>query len=269
MPLKRPNFRTRCTVTIDFDKMRRKIDILGIPVDDVSFDFAVGEVLKLARGKKRGSYVVTVNPEFVMLARRDSNFAGILKNADLALADGHGVVISKLVLGGKEQDRVTGVDLVEKLCQKCAKGAVRIGFLGGFEGVADEVRKRQIEANPKLKVVFAEAGDPAPRHDRDLTASLDRAGAIDMLFVGYGMGKQEYLIDRIRKNVDVGVFIGVGGALDYLSGAKKRAPKIWQKAGIEWLWRLLMDPARIWRMRVLPIFAVLVFTQFLKRRYNL
>src|SRR3989344_1523641 len=162
---------------------RHKINVLGVSVDDISFEEAVLEILKLARSNvrgKRGKYVVTVNSEFVMLARRNPNFLKILNNADLALPDGQWVVNSKLILGGKEQDRVTGVDVLEKLCKRVAKKAIRIGFLGGFSGVADEVAKRQKKANVGLKVVFSGSGDPSIGHDLRLKESFDKIGRIDI-----------------------------------------------------------------------------------------
>lgn len=100
------------------------------------------------------------------------------------------------------------------------------------------------------------------RHDSRLKKALNGAGRIDILFVAFGMGRQEFWIRRNRERVNVGVFIGVGGALDYLSSVKKRAPELLQDIGFEWLWRLFWEPARIWRMRVLPAFSFLVFWQF-------
>lgn len=247
--------------------MTNRIDILGVRVDDVSKRDALESVLKLAKGKNRGKYVVTVNAEFVMLARRNKAFARILADSSLAVADGWWVAASKLILGGKERNRITGVDLVEMVCQKSAKKAVRIGFLGGFGSVAEMVNKRQKQSYPGLKVVLAEAGDPAIGQDLRLKSNLDKIGRVDVLFVAYGMGRQEFWIERMRKKLNVGVFVGVGGAFDYLANVKKRAPKLWQDIGLEWLWRLINDPARIWRMRVLPAFFALVLANFLKRQF--
>ena len=159
---------------------------------------------------------------------------------------------------------MSGVDLVEKVCQVSAEKAVRVGFLGGFGSVAKRVAKRQKEANPNLKVAFSMAGDPTIGQDSKLKSVISRFGRIDILFVAYGMGHQEFWIDRVKNKLNVGVFIGVGGAFDYISGVKARAPRLMQKFGLEWLWRLVMEPARIWRMRVLPVFVILVFGQFLK-----
>ena len=248
---------------------RHKINVLGVNVDDISFEDAVLEILKLSHSDNsdnRGKHVVTVNSEFVMLARRNPKFLKILNNADLALPDGQWVVNSKLILGGKEQDRVTGVDMLEKLCKLAAKKTIRVGFLGGFGNVADEVAKRQKKANVGLKVVFSGGGDPSIGHDLRLKGSIDRVGRIDILFVAYGMGQQEFWIERMRDKLNVGVFIGVGGAFDFIADVKKRAPKYVQNLGFEWLWRLLLDPIRIWRMRVLPLFLLLMTGEALRKK---
>lgn len=244
----------------------RRINILGVKVDDISDKEAIAVILKLAKDREKSHYVVTVNSEFVMLAKRNSRFGRILAGADLALPDGMGVVLAKLIFGGKVRDRITGVDLVEKLCAKCAKGAVTVGFLGGFGDVAEEVSKRQIAKNPSLRVVIAESGDGAMGRNLRLEKRFSRIGRVGVLFVAYGMGRQEFWIEKNLKRPNVGVFIGVGGALDMLSTVKRRAPSFLQRTGLEWLWRLFWEPTRIWRMRVLPLFAILVFGQWLLKK---
>lgn len=247
------------------DFRRQKVDILGVEVDDISQKNAIDAIINLAKDKKRGKYVVTVNSEFIMLACRNRKFWRILDRAALAVPDGQWVVWAKLILGGKEHDRITGVDLVEKLCEISAKRAIAVGFLGGFGGVADMVSKRQIAKNPGLRVVLAEPGDPAMGYDSKLKRRIEGFGGVDILFVAYGMGQQEFWIDRARNRLPVGVYIGVGGAFDYLSMVKKRAPEVVQRSGFEWLWRLFLEPARIWRLRVLPVFAILVILMWFRK----
>lgn len=234
------------------------INILGVKIADITARKACDLILRLAGDKKRSHLVVTVNSEFVMLARKNRHFEHILKGSDLALADGAGVVISKLILGGKVHERITGVDLIEKLCAKNGKKAITVGFLGGFGDIAQRVAKRQKLASPSLNVVFAGPGDPTTGYDLRLRKQLLACGRIDILFVAYGMGRQEFWIDRFKSKLNVGVFIGVGGAFDYLAKAKIRAPRLVRGWGLEWLWRLILEPWRIKRMRVLPIFMVLV-----------
>ncbi|MEX2028504.1 MAG: WecB/TagA/CpsF family glycosyltransferase [Candidatus Curtissbacteria bacterium] len=243
-----------------------QVDILGVKVDDIDEEITLSHILKLAKDAKGHHQVVTINAEFVMLARRDREFAKILEGADVSVADGQWIVWSKLILGGKAQSRVTGVDLVERLCSESAKQAITVGFLGGFGSVASEVSKRQQARNPGLKVGFAGPGDDAIGPDLRLNKPIFGKKRVDILFVAYGMGRQEFWIARNIKNLDVGVAIGVGGAFDYLSSVKTRAPGWMQSAGLEWLWRLTVEPTRIWRMRVLPVYFVLVLGQFLKER---
>ncbi len=244
----------------------KRIDVFGVGVDDLSQKEAVSVILRLARLNDRGHYAVTVNSEFVMMAHRNHDFARILANSDVAVADGWWVANSRLICGGREQDRVTGVDLVENVCKEVRDKPVRIGFLGGFGSVAQEVGKRQQELHPGLKVVFAEPGVPTISYDLRLKKQIDKVGRIDVLFVAYGMGRQEFWIERFRKKVDVGVFIGVGGAFDYLAGKKRRAPKFMQRFGFEWLWRLVMEPTRIWRQRIIPIFFLMFLKKFFQKK---
>lgn len=234
----------------------KKIEISGVFVDDLSKEDAASKIFSLAKGK-RGNLAVTINSEFIMLARRSEKFAEILRKSQVAVCDGSWVAFLKLILGGREKNRITGVELVDLLCKRAAKKPIRIGFLGGFGSVAETVAKRQKSKYPGLKVVFFEAGDPSYKYDNKIRAKLARAGRIDILFVAFGMGKQEFWMERNRKFANIGVLIGVGGAFDYLSGVKKRAPSLLSGIGLEWLWRLVLEPARIWRMRVLPAFFVL------------
>lgn len=240
---------------------RSKIDILGVSVDDISENQALAKILKFAKDTKKSHIVATVNSEFVMLARKNPSFSKILKSADLAVADGAGIVWAKQILGGKFQNRITGVDLVEKLCSKCTKKGITVGFLGGFGNVAEVVANRQKQQNPGLKVVLAEPGEPTISYDSRLKKRFSQIGRIDLLFAAYGMGKQEFWIARNKNDLNVGVFIGVGGAFDYISMVKKRAPRFLADLGLEWLWRLFWEPRRAWRMRVLPLFVILILRQ--------
>ena len=247
---------------------RRKIDILGVGVDYFSQKEALGLILNLARDQKSAHYVVTVNSEFVMLARNNKDFADILQKADLALPDGWWLAKSKLILGGRGRERIAGVDLLENLCKEADKKAITVGFLGGFGSVAHRVAKRQKSRFLNLKIGYAGPGNPAIGYDPRLKNALDKAGRIDILFVAYGMGQQEFWIARNLKKLNVGVLIGVGGAFDYISRVKRRAPVLLQNTGLEWLWRLIYEPQRIWRMRVLPIFLLLVILKFLKLKIS-
>lgn len=250
-----------------FDGSTTKISVFGVDVDDISLDEAAKMIVNLAGSGQREKYVVTVNAEFVMKAKKDHKFAKILANADIAVADGWWVAFSKLIMGGHAQGRITGVDLIETVCKLSGNKPIGVGFFGGFGGVAAEVAKRQKLASPSLKVVYYGPGDDTTSSNLRLKVPKSLSRRIDILFVALGMGKQEFWIEKWAKKLDVGVFIGVGGAFDYIAGVKKRAPKFLQENGLEWLWRLILEPKRLWRQRTLPIFFLMVMSEIFRQKF--
>jgi N-acetylglucosaminyldiphosphoundecaprenol N-acetyl-beta-D-mannosaminyltransferase len=197
--------------------------------------------------------VATVNPEFVMRARADQDFARVLESADLCLADGSGVVWAARRQGCGMREPVTGVDLIPPLAALCARRGFRIFLLGAAPGVANDLATRLRAEHPELEVE-AHAGTPDPSADA-ATLALIRAHKPQVLLVAYGHPKQELWIDRMRESLGVAVAIGVGGSFDYLTGRIPRAPRWMRRAGLEWLFRLVRQPSRVRRMAVLPIYA--------------
>ena len=178
--------------------------------------------------------VATVNPEFVMRARKDAAFARVLEGADLCLPDGVGVVWAA---------RRLGCDL-------------RLFLLGATRGVAAELAERLREANEGLEV-NAHSGGPDPTHDVETLHRIHDHHA-DVLLVAFGAPAQEMWIDRLKNRLGVSVAIGVGGAFDYLTGRVPRAPVWMRRARMEWLARLVRQPWRVRRMAVLPVYAIKV-----------
>jgi len=206
-----------------------------------------------------GSHIVaTVNPEFIMRARGDSEFARVLESADLCLADGTGVVWAARRQGCSMSAPVTGTDLIPPLAALCAKQGFRLFLLGAEPGVAVELAARLRTEHPGLAVA-AHAGSPDPSADEE-TVTLIRAHRAQVLLVAFGAPKQELWIDRLKDRLGVAVGIGVGGAFDYLTGRVPRAPMWMRSAGLEWLYRLLHQPWRVRRMAVLPVYAVKVLS---------
>ncbi len=206
-----------------------------------------------------GSHLVaTVNPEFIMRARRDPEFARVLESADLCLADGTGVVWAARRQGCSLSVPVTGTDLIPPLAALCAKRGFRLFLLGAEPGVADELAERLRVEHPGLAVA-AHAGSSDPSADEE-TISLVRAHGAQVLLVAFGAPKQELWIDRLKDRGGVAVGIGVGGAFDYLTGRVPRAPAWMRRAGLEWLFRLGRQPWRLRRMAVLPVYAVKVLS---------
>lgn len=236
-----------------------KVNILGVNVDRVGFEGALEVALKLAGGKRH--YITTVNSEFIMEARKDKIFRQILNSADLAIPDSSGVVWASQILGRPVDGRVTGVDLLEKLCEKASKTRMKIGLLGARVGVAERVKSELLDRYGNPKIVFAFAGNPRESADKKMRAKIAKVGRVDILFVAYGAPKQEKWLARNLRYLNVGVAIGVGGAFDYIAGVYPRAPLFVQMLGLEWSFRLATQPWRARRMLSLPQFGLLVWLQ--------
>jgi N-acetylglucosaminyldiphosphoundecaprenol N-acetyl-beta-D-mannosaminyltransferase len=231
--------------------------VLGVRVDCLDMKATLDRIAQLVGGG--GSHLVaTVNPEFIMRARRDPEFARVLESADLCLADGTGVVWAARRQGCSLAAPVTGTDLVPPLAALCAKRGFRLFLLGADPGVADDLAVRLRVEHPELAVA-AHAGSPDPSAD-EATLSLIRAHRAQLVLVAFGAPKQELWIDRLKDRAGVAVGIGVGGAFDYLTGRVPRAPLWMRRAGLEWLFRLVRQPWRIRRMAVLPVYAIKVLS---------
>jgi N-acetylglucosaminyldiphosphoundecaprenol N-acetyl-beta-D-mannosaminyltransferase len=201
--------------------------------------------------------VATVNPEFVMRANEDKEFARVLESADLCLPDGTGVVWAARRQGCTMQGPVAGVDMVALLAAMCARRGFPLFLLGAAPGVADELAAKLRSENPGVKVA-SHPGAPDPSEDAE-TLKLIHEHNTQVLLVAFGHPKQELWVDRLKNRLGVAVAIGVGGAFDYLTGRVPRAPEWMRKAGLEWSYRLWKQPWRARRMKVLPVFALKVF----------
>jgi len=200
--------------------------------------------------------VATVNPEFVMRAQKDREFARVIASAELCLPDGVGVVWAARRQGCDVRQPVAGVDLVQPLAAMCARRGFRLFLLGAAPGVAGALAAKLRSANPTLGVA-SHPGAPDPSQDAE-TLKLILEHGTQVLLVAYGAPAQELWIDRLRNRLGVAVAVGVGGAFDYLTGRVPRAPAWMRRAGLEWLHRLGRQPWRIRRMAVLPVYAIKV-----------
>ena len=226
--------------------------VLGVRVDCLDMQASLDRIEQFVDAGGH-HLVATVNPEFVMRARADPDFARVLESADLCLADGSGVVWAARRQGCAMREPVTGVDLIPPLAALCARRGFRIFLLGAEPGVANDLASRLRVEHPELEVE-AHAGTPDPSADA-ATLALIRAHKPQVLLVAYGHPKQELWIDRMRESLGLAVAMGVGGSFDYLTGRIPRAPTWMRRARLEWLFRLVRQPSRVRRMAVLPIYA--------------
>lgn len=234
--------------------------VLQVRVDCVDMEGTLTEIERMIGRRGPVAMVATVNPEFVMRARRDPQFQEALDGSALSTADGIGVVWALRRRGCPHAQRVTGTDLVPMLAGRCAEHGHRLFLLGAADGVAAEAARRLSARYPGLAVAGAEPGSPLPEHDEDVVAMVNEARP-DVLLVAYGHPKQEFWITRNRSRLRVPVAIGVGGAFDFIAGRVRRAPAAIRQAHLEWGWRLMMEPWRARRMLALPRFALSVLRE--------
>lgn len=231
-----------------------RISILGVPVDVVSREEAVACILGfLAQEEPR--QVVTLNAEMVMLARQDPEFRRVVQQAALVVPDGSGVRLGARILGQKLPERVAGIDLMQALCQVAARSGFRVYFLGAEPGVAKEAAHRLQERFPGLVVAGTQHGYFNPASLPEILVRI-RESRPEILFVALGAPKQELWLAQHLPFLKVKVGMGVGGSLDVLAGRVKRAPGWMQRLGLEWLFRLLQEPARWRRVLALPQFLL-------------
>ena len=242
--------------------MSDRVAILGTPFDRLDLRAAVARILERFDEGRR-TFVITANPEFVMIARRDTEVARLAHEAELVVADGTGVALGARILGDPLA-RVPGRVLVDALVPELARREASVFLLGAAPGVAERAAAVLRRREPGLRVAGAYAGDAGDDVD---TAARVRASAPDVLFVAFGMPKQERWIARNLASLpSVRLVIGVGGVFDQLAGLRRVPPAFLHRVGLEWLWRLAMEPSRWRRQRVLPIFALLVLRQRLVGR---
>ncbi len=237
---------------------------LGVRADDVTWDETLARIEGfIAEG--RPHQIVTVNPEFVMAARRDLGFCTIINHAALAIPDGVGLLWAGRLLGQPLRERVTGSDGVPRIAERAAQKGWRLFLLGAAPGVAKETARRLVRRYPGLEIAGTYAGSPATEED-EYIVGLVRHARPDVLFVAYGHPKQDKWIARHLDRLGVPACMGVGGAFDFIAGVQRRAPPWMRRLGLEHFYRLLRQPWR-WRRQVdVYHFGLLVLWQALKMR---
>ncbi len=229
-----------------------KTDVLGVDISDLTLDEAIAAGAELME-KEGFHYVVTPNPEFILSAKKDEDFRAVLNGADLALADGIGVIYAAKILGRPLKGRATGVDFAQGLMTRMSHTGQSLFLLGAKPGVAEQAAENLRRSHPGLLICGTHDG--YFKEDEPVVETIKAAKA-DVVFVCLGAPKQELWMAKNGPRTGARLAVGLGGCLDVFAGNVQRAPETWQKAGMEWLYRLIKEPSRMGRMAKLPLVLV-------------
>lgn len=219
--------------------------LFGLPFDPVTLAEAVERCRRAARTRRR-LLVGVANAAKVVAVRDDEVLREALLACDLLLADGQSVVWAGSVLGRPLPERVAGIDLFEALLGVAEADGFSVYLLGARQEVLDRLVEVVTARHPRLRVAGAHHGYYTAEEEAGVVAAIADSGA-DLLFLGMTSPRKETFLARHRDALGASVLHGVGGSFDVLAGVTRRAPERWQRLGLEWAYRLLQEPRRLWR----------------------
>jgi N-acetylglucosaminyldiphosphoundecaprenol N-acetyl-beta-D-mannosaminyltransferase len=242
--------------------------IIGTRVDVTSYAQATAAIARWTSAP-HGRYICVCSVHPVIEARDDPRFRDIMNGADLVTPDGVPLVWALRLLGASVATRVYGPDLTSVVCSWAAESGTPVGFYGSTPAVLERLTANLSARYPTLHINYRQSPPFRPLSGSERQSVIDaiRASGIRVLFVGLGCPKQERWMAEQREELDV-VMLGVGAAFDYLAGTLRRPPAWIQRIGLEWLFRLLIEPRRLWRryLRNNPRFLVLFAKQYVSFR---
>ncbi len=212
--------------------------------------------------RQQKALVAFVNPACLNTAYTDEAYRQVLQHAERVLPDGIGISIGTRLLDQSLLANVNGTDLFPRLCERAANGGYSLFLLGGLAGVAEKAAAAMQERYPKLLIAGVHQGYFTDDQEADIIDIINRSEAA-ILLVGFGAPKQELWLARCRDQLAPTVYMGIGGLFDYYSGRIPRAPLWLREIGLEWAWRLVQEPGRMWRRYLIgnPLFLYRVWRQ--------
>jgi N-acetylglucosaminyldiphosphoundecaprenol N-acetyl-beta-D-mannosaminyltransferase len=243
-----------------------RVNICGIEIDSHSFEKVVEIISDHAQSGQTSRYVVTPNAQHIVLFQSDKRFQAVYQNAFLSVPDGVPLLWAAQFLQTPLSGRVNGTDLFENLCEIAAQQKLKVFLLGGRPNVAETTKILLQRRHPKLNIVgtycppYGFESDPV---ELERVNYAIQAAAPNILFVALGSPKQELWIYNNYQSLGVPISLGIGASFELVSGVVPRAPKLMQKIGMEWLFRLLMEPRRLWKRYIVcnTVFIWLVLRQ--------
>lgn len=232
-----------------------RVHVLGVPVDQLTMNQALDRIETMIESGDP-HLVVTADSSGIVMAQTDEDLMALYRRAELSTPDSTGVVWAMKRKGSPQAERVTGVELAERICAISPEKGWSIFLLGSEPGVAEQAAKNLETKYPGIKIAGHRHGYFKPDEDETVAAEVAQFNP-DILFVAMGIPRQEKFIVRTMPIIRARVAVGVGGTLDVMAGRAKRAPVIFQKMKIEWLWRLLLNPTKFSKVKLLPKFVML------------
>jgi N-acetylglucosaminyldiphosphoundecaprenol N-acetyl-beta-D-mannosaminyltransferase len=232
------------------------IFLAGVRLDNISLNEVVSEVETMISEHRHG-LVATINAEFIVEAQANRPYRELINSAALALPDGSGATILARLRGTPLQERIPGVDLAERLVKEAADRGWRIFLLGGAGEAARRAAAVWTSRYPDLQIAGVNNGSSKPEAAHALAKEI-LASEADIVFVAFSYPRQELWIGENLEATGASIGIGLGGTFDYVAGIRKRAPKLWRRLGLEWLYRLVTQPWRYRRMVAVPHLVWLV-----------
>jgi N-acetylglucosaminyldiphosphoundecaprenol N-acetyl-beta-D-mannosaminyltransferase len=236
---------TTCASSLREVSMERA-ELLGLSFDAVTMETAVARCLEFCRAPRSSHTVITANASHLCMMRHDPELALACRAAHLTVADGMSVVWALRASGQPAPERVAGVDLMARLLAAAGKHRLRVYFLGARRKVVTDLVEECRVRYPGVEITGFRDGYFGPKDHKVIVEEIRASGA-HILFVGMPSPFKETWCERHRRRLDVPVIMGVGGSFDVLAGYIRRAPRWVQSAGLEWSWRLLMEPRKLWR----------------------
>lgn len=232
--------------------------ILGVPFSTRGFTETVSDLAARIDAGQR-THVITANPEIVMISRQNSAFRSILDQA-YVVPDGIGIVYAAKWMNLPIRERVTGVELLEGLMQAADQRAWKIYLLGAAPDVNQAAADQLAQRYPHAQLVGHRHGYFEKQDEQMIIREIAELKP-DLLFVAMGAPRQDIWIASHWQELQVPLAIGIGGSLDVISGKVKRAPMLWQRMHLEWLYRLLAQPSRWKRQLAIPQFVFTVWRE--------
>lgn len=242
--------------------------ICGIKIDNLSMEEVLFQIAVLIE-RNEPQFIVTPNVDHIVKLQKDEDFRKVYDAAALILADGVPLLWASKFLGNPLREKISGSDLFPAVACFSAQKGYKLFFLGGREGAADIARDVLVQEFPGLNVVGTYCPSFGFEHDDDENRKIiDKIRTVkpNILFVGLGAPKQEKWISKYYKELDVPVSIGIGVTFEFISGIVRRAPVWMQKSGLEWFWRLLMEPKKLWKRYLID--DALFFWLILKQKFG-